>query len=199
MPKYDPEGGDPYLDPSTGILSNRVGAVTEGQLADREAVLVSSRSYELETNPEPGGFDLAHLRRIHVRLFQDVYAWAGELRTVEVRKGNTLFARRDAVVSAGQALFDRLAAEGWLRGLEPGRFAARAGFYLGEINVLHPFRDGNGRAQRAFIGQLAIEAGHMIDWERMTRAAMVDASIAAYNGDAGPMATLIERALATPE
>jgi len=71
----------------------------------------------------------------------------------------------------------------------------RAGHYLGEINVLHPFREGNGRAQREFIAQLAMGAGHPIDWTGISQAEMVHASIAAYNSDAADMARLIRRAL----
>ncbi|WP_418910168.1 Fic family protein [Achromobacter mucicolens] len=78
-----------------------------------------------------------------------------------------------------------------LQGLSPERFSSRAGRYLGELNVLHPFREGNGRSIREFIGQLARDAGYGIDWQEIDRAAMARASIEAYEGVASRMASLI--------
>ena len=124
-----------------------------------------------------------------------MFDWAGQLRVVEITKGSTIFARRDVIEQAAATLFRQLEQEGHLRGLDPDRFSARAGYFLGEINVLHPFRDGNGRAQRAFIGQLAEANGYKIDWDAMTREQVVHASIAAYNGDPAAMTGLIESSL----
>jgi cell filamentation protein len=61
-----------------------------------------------------------------------------------------------------------LKAENYLRGLSPEAFAVRAGHYLGEINAVHPFREGNGRAQREFIRTLAVSAGHRLTWAALT-------------------------------
>lgn len=195
MRKYSPDSGDPYLDPDTGILRNLVGAITEERLELLEGTLVSARAYELALDPEAGSFDLAHLQRFHRRLFQDVYEWAGQLRIVEITKGSTIFARRDAIERAAATLFEQLGHEHHLRGLDPMLFSARAGYFLGEINVLHPFRDGNGRTQRAFVGQLAEVSGYRINWDAMAREDVVRASIAAYNGNSIPMAQLVENSL----
>src|SRR6218665_491672 len=97
----------------------------------------------------------------------------------------------DAIQSAAQHLFGQLAKEQLLRGLDAAEFSKRAGHYLGEINVLHPFREGNGRTQREFIGQLAQQAGHRIDWSGVSQASMTQASIEAYNGDSSGLAGLI--------
>jgi len=194
--RYDPGRQDPYVDPRTGILRNRVGATNQETLNAREAEYTAARGLELTLSPEPGAFDLPHLQRIHRRLFADIYEWAGQLRTVDIVKGETRFAHHGALTSAGADLFGRLAREGHLRGLDAARFAERAGYYLGEVNVLHPFRDGNGRAQRAFFGQLARGAGYRIAWDGMTRDAVLHASIAAYHGDSGPMAALLRAHLA---
>jgi fido (protein-threonine AMPylation protein) len=168
-----------------------VGATDQATLDTREAAFAATRTYELERRPEPGVFDLAHLQRIHRRLFGDVYDWAGDLRRVDIAKGDTVFARHAAIAGAGADLFGQLARERHLRGLDAERFSERAGYYLGEINVLHPFREGNGRAQRAFLTQIARERGYRVAWERVTREDMTRASIAAYHGDARHMATLI--------
>ena len=70
------------------VLRNRLGITDEAELDFSERELVSQRA--AETIPT-GAFDLAHLRAIHRHLFQDVYDWAGELRTVEISKGASQF------------------------------------------------------------------------------------------------------------
>jgi cell filamentation protein len=79
-----------------------------------------------------------------------------------------------------------------LKALDARKFATRAGYYMGEINAIHPFRDGNGRAQREFIRELAVQAGFVIDWSRVTREQMTAASLESFKtGDTSEMASLI--------
>lgn len=191
MAKYLPGRGDPYVDSATGILRNRVGATDRETLERIEATVVAGRTAALTTRPVRGAFDLEHLQRIHRRLFGDVYDWAGTLRTVGISKGTSMFARPEFIESEGANIFGRLAREQHLRGRDPDAFGARAAEYLGDVNALHPFREGNGRTQRAFFGQLAQQAGYHIGWEGVTREAMTAASIAVMHGDARPMTALI--------
>ena len=109
----------------------------------------------------------------------DVGRTAGQAKAL--RDGSHL---GDGSVRAAAAFYRSL-------GLDADEFSKRAGHYLGEINVLHPFREGNGRTQREFIGQLAQQAGHRIDWSGVSQASMTQASIEAYNGDSSGMAGLI--------
>ncbi|WP_212590921.1 hypothetical protein [Bordetella genomosp. 5] len=81
--------------------------------------------------------------------------------------------------------------ESLLKGLDSTAFSTRAGEILGELNVLHTFREGNGRSVREYIGQLARGAGYGIDWQAVTREEMIEASIRAYHGDSGDLARLI--------
>jgi fido (protein-threonine AMPylation protein) len=88
---YRGDTGDPYVDPQTGILINLAGIRDAALLEEYEGEMSIIRQFELSENPLPPSFDLAHLRAIHRHLFQDVYAWAGELRTVDMAKGNSRF------------------------------------------------------------------------------------------------------------
>jgi len=194
--KYAGDNGDPYLDKDTGVLRNLLGIKDQAGLDKAESSLSFLRANELREQPVKGKFDLAHLQEIHRRLFSDVYDWAGQIRQVEIQKGNTAFARQMAIESAARQLFGQLAKERHLQGLDTELFSVRAGYYLGEINVLHPFREGNGRAQREFIGQLAQAAGHRIDWSGINQEDMTRASIAAYNGDSSALASLIRTGMA---
>lgn len=174
---------DPYVYPGTTVLRNKLG-ITDGiALAQREGDLALVRALQLRAHPIKGSFDLVHFRAIHRHIFQDVYSWAGEIRTVAISKGDTMFALPQYVESYGNQLFAQLQAEGQLKGLDHDEFARHAAYYLSEINALHPFREGNGRTQREFMSQLANESGYKLDWSKVMREAMVEASIRSFNGD----------------
>lgn len=189
--KYAGDSGDPYLNKESGVLRNLLVLKDQAGLDKAEPSLSFLRTSEMRERPVKGEFDLAHLQEIHKRLFGDVYDWAGQIRQVEIRKGNTAFALQTAIEGAARQLFALLAQEQQLQGLNIDKFSARAGHYLGEINVLHPFREGNGRTQREFMGQLAEASGYKIDWSVTGQADMIRASIEAYNGDSSGLARLI--------
>ncbi|MEE9937484.1 MAG: Fic/DOC family protein [Achromobacter xylosoxidans] len=191
MAKYPVHAQDPYLDKASGILRNRLGITDQAELDRAEATLALVRSLELVKQPVDGRYDLAHLQEIHARLFGDVYDWAGQIRTVDISKGDTRFANFQQIESYAPEIFKPLHREQLLRALDVDTFCQRAGHYLGELNVLHPFREGNGRSIREFIGQVARGAGYAIDWKGVDRADMTKASIEAYEGDSTRMAALI--------
>lgn len=80
-------GPDPYLNPASGVLRNRLGITDAGELAQAEAALSASRIVDLERCRLPGPYDLAHLRAFHRLILGDVYDWAGELPTVSHGEG----------------------------------------------------------------------------------------------------------------
>jgi cell filamentation protein len=182
---------DQYVDPVSGVLGNRLGITDAATLEQTEAALVAARSYELSRAPLPGKFDLAHLQAIHRYLFGDLYDWAGQLRTIDIGKGGHLFAHHAHIGSAAASIFKRLAEEEYLAGLGPERFSDRAAYYLGELNALHPFREGNGRTLREFVSHLANATGYYIAWENVDQPDMLQASIASFKGDASKLAALI--------
>ena len=84
----------------------------------------------------------------------------------------------------------------WAGGFRVVKMSKGGSFYLGEINAIHPFREGNGRTQREFIRQLALRAGHPLSWVGFTQQQMVDASIASHlRGDNAGLTAIIEAAL----
>lgn len=182
---------DPYVYPGTTVLRNKLGITDGPVLAQREGELAFVRTLELRQRPVKGRFDFAHLRALHRHIFQDIYPWAGDIRTVALSKGDTLFALPQYIQSYGDQLFVQLGHESGLRGLDHGAFAERAAYYWGEINALHPFREGNGRTQREFMTQLAREAGYILDWTKVEQEAMIEASIRSANGDSAPFEALL--------
>jgi cell filamentation protein len=164
------ESTDPYRYPRTSVLRNLRAIRDPIVLAQFEAESTIWRIAQLIASPLPGLFDTGHLKAIHKHILQDVCSWAGQFRTVNISKGGHLF---------GAASFVQPALK-------------RAGFYLGEINAVHSFREGNGRAQREFIRELGLEAGFMIDWSRATRDRMIAASRQSFEtGDSSGLESLV--------
>jgi cell filamentation protein len=190
---------DPYLDSATGVLKNRLGIADESTLEQTEVDIVAARSYELSRTPLKGRFDLAHLQAIHKYLFGDLYEWAGQLRTIDLSKGGSRFAHHARIESAAAPIFQQLAEESHLAGLASEAFSDRAAYYLGELNALHPFREGNGRAQREFISHLAHANGYYVAWENVSPAELLAASIASFHGDTSELAGFIRRNLSALE
>ncbi|EJF82674.1 hypothetical protein MCU_01361 [Bartonella elizabethae Re6043vi] len=187
--------GDPYTDPKTGVMYNRFEIQDKTVLERVESTFAYVRSFELMRAARGGKFDLNHMKDIHKKLFGDVYEWAGEIRSIDITKGGCLFAYHHQIESYTPKITQQLAKEQYLRGLDADEFSQRAGYYMGEINALHPFREGNGRTQREFIGQLAREAGYHINWKGITRQEMIEASIEALYGTSELLSELIRKNL----
>lgn len=146
----DSTTGDPN-DPDTWILRNLVGARTWDELRIREDALVENRMVELAERPVSQTFDLDHLRALHHRLFQDVYEWAGELRTVNIAKGRPFLSREQIPGFIGE-LSAMLAQADYLRRADLDQFRGIAAEVCNAVNTAYPFRQGNGRTHRAFLG-----------------------------------------------
>jgi len=184
--------GDPYVYPGTRVLRNRLG-IKNGKkldLAEREMVIQRMR----EGLPE-GKFDLAHLQAIHRHLFQDIYEWAGELRAVEINKAGQQFQFRQYIRTGMADVHRRLVQSKFLRRLSRHNFAQAVAVIIGDVNYIHPFREGNGRTQVQYLKQLAAQAGHDLDLTRIDPVAWIDASKASHATDYSLMADVIERAI----
>jgi len=188
---------DHYLDPASGVLKNLLGITDAATLEETEAALAATRAYELSLTPLQGAFDLAHLQAVHRYLFRDVYEWAGQLRTIDISKGGSPFCHYAFIESAATEVFRKLAAEKHLAGLAPAALSERVAHYLGELNALHPFREGNGRAQREFAGHLARANGYYIAWDNVKPADMLLASVDSFKGDIAKLTALIRGSLRT--
>jgi cell filamentation protein len=183
---------DPYVYPGTSVLRNRFGLTDAGDLDRVERLHTANRGYE----PIPrGSFDLAHLRAIHRHLFQDIYEWAGELRTVEISKGRQQFQFRKFIETGMADVHGRLVRSRFLNGLAAAPFAEAAAVIVGDINYIHPFREGNGRTQLQYLKQLAEQAGHRLDLARIDGSRWLEASIASHAADYAPMAAVLLGAL----
>jgi cell filamentation protein len=184
---------DEQFDDQHGVLRNLLGIINPDHLTAAAASLSYPRLIELDARPLQGSFDASHLRAMHRYIFQDVFPWAGEFRTVRTSRSDSFgFPPPMFIAQALDTLFAHLANEKHLRQLTREAFAERAAFYLGEINAVHAFRDGNGRAQREFIRTLALQAGHSLTWTGLTKAENDEASRLSFTkGDNSALAAII--------
>jgi len=156
------DGRDPYLFPGLKVMRNRLGIRNAKGLEKEAYQFTALRAATLELGPIARG--LPHLCAIHRHLYQDIFDWAGDIREVDIYQGDTRFCHFAYIEKEGNGLMQDLEEEGYLVGLEKSEFIARLSHYYCEINVLHPFRIGNGIAQRVFFEQLAIHAGYQLSW-----------------------------------
>lgn len=194
MAKYS-SSPDSYVYPGTDVLINKEGIKDAAILDMAESNSYVFASAALKAHPVKGNFDFSHLKQIHERLFGDLYEWAGKVRTVDISKGTSRFANYQFIEESARQLLRQLQSEYYLRDQQADTISERAAHYLGELNAIHPFRDGNGRATRHFIGQLVKEAGYVIQWENISQKQMTHAAILSFHGDASELVRLIKENL----
>lgn len=179
---------DPYCYQGTQVLKNRLGIRVQRDLDAFEAEATAQRFSE----PLPRGrFSVRHYCAVHRHIFGDVYAWAGRFRSVRIAKGNSMFAYPEHIPSQMKRLFKALPSPEELRRLPKSELAKEVAYFLAELNAIHPFRDGNGRTQLAFISLLAFETGYVMNIARLKPAPFLKTMIASFNGQEEPL----ERAL----
>lgn len=181
-------GDDPYLYKGTAVLKNRAGIREAPDLERYEAAATLARSRE----PLPDGrLGVAHYRAVHRHLFQDVYSWAGRLRTVRLAKGTSVFCYPENIAAQLARTFADLRDKHWLRNLAAEDFADGAAHLLAELNAVHAFREGNGRAQNSFFEMIAEQAGHKADFSRLVPVRFLEAMIESFNGDEEALAAQV--------
>jgi cell filamentation protein len=183
-----------YSYPNAGVLRNklRISAADELYVAERK--IISVRILEAIRKPVRGQLGFKHLCDIHKFVFKDIYDWAGNLRTVNIAKGN-VFCNAGMLDIYGAELFSKLADESYLIATPKEMIAKRLAYYLSEINAMHPFREGNGRVQRLFIVYLALIAGYRIDFSDVSAADMIEASARAFDRDESVLVDIIKRSI----
>ncbi|WP_256754753.1 Fic family protein [Mesorhizobium sp. Mes31] len=169
---------DPYAYKGTTTLKNKLGLRDPSLLEAFELEMTTLRAGE----PLPRGrYDPSHYRRVHYHLFQDVYSWAGKYRTVRTAKAGNPFCFPEYIDGEMKRLFNVLPS---VIGAETAEaFVTEAAHFLGELNAIHPFREGNGRSQLSFMAMLGERAGYPMDFSRIRRETFLPAMITSYAGD----------------
>lgn len=192
---YEYEYDSFYCYQNSFVLKNKLNITDEEELKKAEREITSLRTAQALVERIDGEFDFEHLKKIHLFLFGDIYDWAGMVRNVNIAKGNQ-FCRFDFVEEQMDEILRKLKRENYLLDCK-GQFnlAKRLAYYLGEINAIHPFREGNGRSQRMFIEYLSFHVGYQFDFMKITSQEMLEASVNTFNLNYTMMEELINRAL----
>ena len=175
------------------ILSNKLGIEDENELKKAEEEIVAARMVEVIEKPMNGSFDFIMLQKIHERLFSDIYDFAGKVRTVRIAKDSSVFCYPEFIEEYQKSIFEKLKQQDYLINLPKDEFIKEFAELTGELNALHPFREGNGRAIRIFMKQLAENAGWYIAYEDMDAKELLDADIKSFECDSTLLMELIKK------
>lgn len=174
--------------------SNKVGAKTLSELFEIERAITLPKIRDYHTNPVEGNFDFNHLKAIHERLFGDIYTFAGKdryemgLTDKPFQKqgdsihGDAMFVHGSKIPSISKDLFNTLQKKNLLKDLTQDSFARQGAVFFGDLNMLHPFREGNGRTQRLFMESLAKNAGYNLMLDKIPGDKMIKACQEANRG-----------------
>ena len=166
-----------YCYPNSNVLINKLNIQNNKDLAYYEARITAAKLLGLRFQGITGNFDKTHLLAIHHYLFEDIYPFAGKLRDENIGKGAFRFASFEYIEPELDRLLEQLKKENYLENLSKQQLAIKLAYYLSELNVLHPFREGNGRTNREFIRQLALKNGYLLNLKKVPPKQTLEASI----------------------
>jgi len=190
MDKYD-AAGDHYCYPGTSVLKNKLNIKDLDTLEDAEREITEIQISEVVYHIPP--YNLDYLKSLHKTLFSSLYDWAGTTRTIDISKGGTRFCYCDRIEPEAARLFTALEKEYWLQDLDREAFCERLAEHYCEINMLHPFREGNGRVQRLLFEHIALSAGYELSWEDVLPEEWIQANIDGVNVNYASMARIFKR------
>lgn len=166
-----------YCYKGTNILINKLNIKDPVLLKNYETSVVGLKLMALSKKGITGNFDISHFVNIHKFLFEDIYPFAGLFRTENIAKDYFQFAEWEYIESELSRLFTELKKENFLFNISKENFANRLAYYWSELNVLHPFREGNGRTTREFLRQLSLKNSYVLDLHLVDSNALLTASI----------------------
>ena len=183
MAVYSIEGTQDSCYPGTTVLINKLGLKTQVELDTVEKQLVLLKSALIEQEGSFKNVSFAFYKKLHKELFCDLYDWAGCARTISLSKKGTVFYRADDIERIGTLIFKRLDEMNYLKGIDREHFACELAELYHDLNMLHPFREGNGRTLRLFITLLVRNAGYDICFAGCDSDILMIATIKAAQGD----------------
>lgn len=166
-----------YCYKGTNVLVNKMNIKDPIALKNYETSVIGLKLMALSKRGITGKFDVSHFVSIHKFLFEDIYPFAGLFRTENIAKDYFQFAEWEYIESELTRLLSELKSENFLANLTKEKFAERLAYYWAELNVLHPFREGNGRTTREFLRQLSLKNGYVLNLHKVSPQKLLNASI----------------------
>jgi cell filamentation protein len=194
---------DEYTYPgSHGVLVNKFGIRDADELdtvMNRYATAAWARA---AVEAPPSVFEFSYLQAIHRKMFGALFEWAGDVRDVDTKAGDTgiVYARPRFIGDGIAELFLALEQDDYLLTVrDPSEFSERLAAHWAYLSHIHPFRDGNTRSQSLFISSLASAAGHDLDWRTIDVDELRSARLRAIQGEESGLAFLIRKSITGEE
>ncbi|MBM7036559.1 Fic/DOC family protein [Vibrio ulleungensis] len=186
-------GHDKYCYPNTDILINKLNIHDSDLLAEAETAFTAQRYLEYSSNvTDLNQLDFHHFKSLHHHLFQDLFDWAGQVREVDISKGNTRFCNISRIEPEANKLFNSIPQ--LANQPQADLITALADLFC-ELNLLHPFREGNGRTLRFFFEELLFILGYNIQWPQISQQDWIDANISGVMLNLTPLTNIFEAAI----
>jgi len=183
-----------YFADGDDVLENKLGITDQQKLKEVEQDIVANKTACL-LGEASTIFDLDFLLHVHEVLFEDIYSFAGKIRTVDIAKpeASVPFAYAKFIQSETERIFSELTPKKYLVGLDKRAFIQEIANLAAELNALHPFREGNGRAIRMFLILLADHAGFLLDYSQASSKELIEADKLAFEGDSRLLLDMYEK------
>lgn len=166
-----------YCYPDSDVLKNKLNIKDRDKLKQAEEEITALKQYMLMETPIKGRFTKTQLMNIHRFLFEDIYPFAGHIRLEQINKGDTIFFPPHLINQELDKVFFRLHNDNILHEKDKKRQLEHLSYIMSELNIIHPFREGNGRSIRELIRCMAMHYGFSLDWSRVDRDTMLNAAI----------------------
>ena len=170
-----------YCYPETNVLKNKLNIKEYGLLKKVEEEITSVKQFELLRHPLKGNFTQTHLFNIHKFIFGDIYPFAGKIRKEQIGKANTFFYPPALIGRELNKLFLKIKTERMLKQTDVNVFFDNLSYIMAQLNVIHPFREGNGRTIREFVRVAALGSGYELNWGNVDENDIFNASVASYD------------------
>lgn len=172
-----------YCYPDSDVLKNKLNIRDKAELKQAEEEFTAVKQLVLLQEPLKGRFTKTHLLRIHRFLFEDVYPFAGHIRREQISKGDTLFYPPNLIDRELNRVFDELHTKRMLHEQAAEMQIQNLSHVMAELNIIHPFREGNGRSIREFIRCMALKYGLRLNWGNVDHELLIDTAVASVDND----------------
>ncbi len=166
-----------YCYPDSNILKNKLNIRDNKLLKTAEEEITLIKQMELLKNPIKGNFSKAHLMNIHKFIFEDIYSFAGKIRREQISKADTLFYPPNLIDRELDKVFAKIKEKNMLKETDKEKVFDNLAYVMAELNIVHPFREGNGRSIREFIRLMAKRMGYDLNWGNADKEQLLEASI----------------------
>jgi len=166
-----------YCYPDSNVLKNKLNIRDNETLKTAEEEITLIKQMELLKNPINGNFTKSHLMNIHKFIFENIYPFAGKIRREQISKADTMFYPPNLIGRELDTVFAKIKAENMLKETDEEKVFDNLAYVMAELNIIHPFREGNGRSIREFIRLMAKRMGYDLNWGNIDKNKLLEASI----------------------